>query len=87
MIDYLIVRQGKEVLLMASHLLRALDCLHRNGLVHRDVCLNNLLWVKDGDQIRYKLTDFGLCCSTKTEAPYMVVCKPVVYCFLLLVGC
>lgn len=65
--------QEGDVLVMASHLLRALDFLHSNRLVHRDVCLSNLLFVKEGDQIRYKLTDLGLCCTMEAPSPYLVV--------------
>lgn len=68
------VRQESEVMLMARHLLIALQSLHSNRLVHRDVCLDNLLWLEEGKYLRYKLTDLGLCCSMDRPAPYMVVC-------------
>lgn len=58
---------------MASHLMRGLDYLHSNGLVHSDVCLRNLLWTKEGEQLRYKLTDLGLCCSSVSATSYAVV--------------
>lgn len=54
--------QEEEVLLIASDLLHGIDHLHQRNFVHRDVALNNVHWVKEGDQTRYKLADFGLCC-------------------------
>jgi serine/threonine protein kinase len=43
-------------------ILKALDCLAYNGIVHRDVKPENILYVSQpGGQYQFQLGDFGLC--------------------------
>jgi serine/threonine protein kinase len=45
-----------------SQMLQALDCLAYNGIVHRDVKPENILYVSQpGRQYQFQLGDFGLC--------------------------
>jgi len=42
-------------------MLQALDCLAYNGIVHRDIKLENILYVSwPGGQYQFQLGDFGL---------------------------
>ena len=45
-----------------QQMLQALDCLAWNGIVHRDVKPENILYVSQpGGQYQFHLGDFGLC--------------------------
>ena len=46
-----------EVVRIASELGSALDTLHENGIVHRDIKSSNVVFAEDGDAL---LMDFGL---------------------------
>ena len=37
----------------------ALDCIHSNGFMHRDIKTENFLIIIDGESIISKLSDFG----------------------------
>jgi Protein kinase domain len=51
------------------HILQALDCLAFNGIVHRDVKPENILYIpKLGGQYQFQLGDFGLCNRTVSAA-------------------
>ena len=47
---------------LVADIARGLSFLHENGVVHRDVKLENVLLVQDGDQVTAKLIDYGLSC-------------------------
>ncbi len=45
-----------------QQMLQALDCLAFNGIIHRDVKPENILYtLRLGDQYQFQLGDFGLC--------------------------
>lgn len=48
----------------------ALDFMHRRGMVHRDIKLDNIL-VMDTECNNVKLADFGLTMLQGTQAPFM----------------
>lgn len=47
---------------LVTDIARGLSFLHENGVVHRDVKLENVLLSQDGDQVTAKLIDYGLSC-------------------------
>ncbi len=49
----------------------ALNCLHnlRDPLYHRDLSPGNILFLKRGDEVTYKLADFGLSAVGADESP------------------
>lgn len=44
-------------------LLETMDFLHRNGIMHRDIKLENILMTSDSDDTSFKIGDFGLSCE------------------------
>ena len=46
--------------LIIKYLLEALVYLEENGIIHRDIKLENILVVYESDDIKIKLIDFGL---------------------------
>jgi tetratricopeptide (TPR) repeat protein len=48
-----------------AQVLRALDYLHRRGILHRDLKPSNLLLLRDGDLLSVKVLDFGLALEHK----------------------
>lgn len=49
-----------DLMIVASDLLCGLNLLHTNQFIHRDVCLQNVLFVEEEGKVRIKLTDFGM---------------------------
>jgi calcium/calmodulin-dependent protein kinase I len=45
-------------------LLRGIQCMHSNGVVHRDIKLDNIMLAADGDFSSVTLVDFGFACRT-----------------------
>jgi serine/threonine protein kinase len=58
------------------HVMSALAHIHRLGIAHRDIKLENVLVTSDG---RAKLTDFGLCRTLPPESGMVTVCGTLVY--------
>ena len=57
-------KEESELLNLLSQLTSALDYLHGKGLVHRDICLSNILV---DEQANLKLIDFGLTVPVDTS--------------------
>ena len=52
------LKSEEEVLRLAKDIGSALSTAHENGIIHRDVKLENIFWDKHLQQ--YKLGDFGV---------------------------
>lgn len=53
---------GVTITFGIAQMLETLDCLAHNGIVHRDVKPENILYVSGpGGQYTFQLGDFGLC--------------------------
>ena len=68
---------------VASHVFMALEYMHAQGLVHRDLKLENLLFVSDDpqhpDYEKVKVTDFNLANVTGDSATLRTVCGSPLY--------
>jgi serine/threonine protein kinase len=68
---------------VASHVFMALEFMHAQGLVHRDLKLENLLFVSDDpqhpDYEKVKVTDFNLANVTGDSATLRTVCGSPLY--------
>ena len=52
----------KEILKLAYEIGTAINCAHKNGLIHRDIKLENIFYEPRGEH--YKLGDFGIARTT-----------------------
>ncbi len=48
-----------EKLEMTSQIIRTIADLHRSGIIHRDIALENIFVVERGKEIKYVMADFG----------------------------
>ncbi len=62
-----------ELLLKMRFFLTDLDAIHREGVVHRDVSPDNIMWMPDGS---LKLMDFGCARSMEDGKSTRVMLKP-----------
>lgn len=60
---------------LAIHLLRGLVYVHNNGIIHRDLSINNVMMSEDGV---LKIIDFGSSCLLNNSGPitYKDLCAP-----------
>ncbi len=68
--------------LVFRHMLQALDCLECNGIIHRDVKPENILYILQPDGYLFQLGDFGLCnraISAVTYAGSPIYMAPEMY--------
>src|SRR3990170_884749 len=49
-----------EVIDMGIQIAEALEYSHSRGVVHRDIKTENIMFTREGDSIRVRVTDFGL---------------------------
>lgn len=49
-----------EISLILSQIIKGLDFLHQNGVMHRDIKLDNILISEMSPRIRLKIADFSL---------------------------
>lgn len=49
-------------------MLRAIRYCHLNGVVHRDIKLDNFIYEAPGDDAELKLIDFGFACEVRIPA-------------------
>mmetsp|Transcript_14173 Transcript_14173/g.36374 ORF Transcript_14173/g.36374 Transcript_14173/m.36374 type:complete len:322 (+) Transcript_14173:123-1088(+) len=61
---------------LIRQLFEAVRYLHSQGVVHRDLKLENCILVDEGDLSSIKIVDFGLACrvGSKVQAPRMSMC-------------
>ncbi len=50
----------KDLLNLVLVLIPLLSELNKNGIAHRDIKPQNILIIKKDDELKYKLTDFGV---------------------------
>lgn len=54
----------EEVISIGIQIAKALECAHRNGIIHRDIKPHNILVTEDGT---VKVTDFGIAKASNTD--------------------
>lgn len=59
---------AKQLIPRFKPLLKDMESMHRDGIIHRDVAPDNIMWMPDGT---LKLMDFG--CARSTEAQALTV--------------
>ena len=55
----------EELVYLSNQILSGLKTLHKNGIIHRDIKPDNILFNKDGDAV---VVDFGISASLKKKA-------------------
>ncbi len=66
------VMSAQELLPRLKPVIRDLGIMHRRGILHRDICPNNLIRLPDGT---IKLTDFSCARSMENETPTPIVVR------------
>ena len=57
----------KEAVSIINTLFNEIDYIHKIGYIHNDLHADNILLFKDGDTIKWKITDFGLSYNLKEQ--------------------